>query len=81
MAADGAEGFVADDMLNPAGILGSGFLVHPQMDQNITAFFFVQFFLCATVQSIFYKSSGNCLRIRLCMGSRIRSASPAEKIY
>ena len=55
------------------------------MDKNnqilITAFFFVQFFLCATVQSIFYKSSGNCLRIRLCMGSRIRSASPAEKIY
>ena len=35
MAADGAEGFVADDMLNPAGILRSGFLVHPQMDQHI----------------------------------------------
>ena len=35
MAADGAEGFVADDMLNPAGILGRGFFVHPQMDQHI----------------------------------------------
>ena len=35
MAADGAEGFVADDMLNPAGILGRGFLVHPKVDQHI----------------------------------------------
>ena len=36
MAANGAEGFVADDMLDSAGILRSGFLVHPQMDQHIT---------------------------------------------
>lgn len=62
------------------------FLRHPGNGKGIEksrndSFFFVQFFLCATVQSIFYKSSGNCLRIRLCMGSRIRSASPAEKIY
>ena len=35
MAADGAEGFVADDMLDSAGILGRGFFVHPQMDQHI----------------------------------------------